>query len=211
MFDQYPIYGGAFPHVGLDAWTNFTKKAMKVGQKAEDMVIPIIQIFNWKAYAQKGQKAFEGVAVEKLRYPTSRELRYMVFTSIALGAPGLSFYSYYRSKMIDRNWAGHVLAPVIHEVKEFENNVDGGRMERILLGRDKELFLTLWLGEHTTFLMLINASSKARRVQQSLGGAINDGMLRSWGYTRNVKAMLKNGRIIVKRMKPWEVLIFKVL
>lgn len=211
MYDSYPIRGGAFPKTMLNSWTSFTKSAMKQGKRYGDIVIPVLQIFNWKAIVPKEQKFFRGFAVEKLRYPNVRELRYMSFASIALGAHGLSFYSYARSRMVDRNWAGRVLAPVIHEVKRFKNQVKGGKVQQILRGEDADLFLTLWANEESTFMILVNGSSKTRQFRWSLGGTLETGKLKPWGSTRETKAILMNGSLVVEQMKPWDIFIWQVL
>lgn len=211
MYDSYPIQGEIFPKVRLNEWTYFTKKAIKRGKKDGDIVVPILQIFNWKAMAEKGQKKFRGFDVEKLRYPNKQELRYMSFVSIALGAEGLSFYSYYRSRMVDKGWAEHILAPVIHEAKTFMMQVADAHRQPVLQGENEDFFLTLWTSEEDTFVILVNASPKSLQVQQSLEGALEEGRLESWGNTRKAKATLKDGSISVRQIRPWEVLIWRTL
>lgn len=56
MFDQYPILGGAFPNDGLKAWTSFAIKGIRVAGKDDDSTMPILQMFNWKAFAKKAKK-----------------------------------------------------------------------------------------------------------------------------------------------------------
>jgi hypothetical protein len=211
LYDSYPITGGKFPDVKLDSWTSFAEVASKSAGKHKDVVMPILQMFSWKAMAQKGQKKVRGTAVEKLRYPNARELRYMAFTSIALGAQGLSFYSFARSRMVNHNWGARILAPVIQEVKAFEHQVAGVQMKQINIPKDKKLFLTIWKGKKSTFLILVNASPNARAIRQSLGVTLKTGTLEPWGQTRKTEARLQGGNIVVKQIKPWEVLIFKVL
>jgi hypothetical protein len=211
MFDHYPIVGGTFPDDGLGIWTNFTRKAIKVAKKGGNLAMPVIQIFNWKVFGKKGQEKVHGTDVKKLRYPNAQELRYMAFTSIAMGAKGLSFFSFGRSRMLNHNWGAKVLAPVIQEVKAFEHQVAGTQMKQINITKDKKLFLTTWKSKKSTFLILVNASPKAGPMQQSLDGTLKRGTLEPWGKTRKTKALLQDGSIIVKQVKPWEVLIWQML
>lgn len=113
--------------------------------------------------------------------------------------------------MTNHNWGAKVLAPVIQEVKAFENDVEDAQIKHIPSDKDKDLILTLFISKKATFMILVNASPKAQPVQQSLNGTLQTGTLKPWGNTQNIKAELKNGQITVKQIKPWEVLIFKVV
>jgi hypothetical protein len=210
MYDYYSVWAGTFPKSGLNLWTEFTKSVMKQGKKDGNMVIPILQMFNYKAFAKKGQKAYKGNPVNKLRYPNTQELRYMCFASITLGARGLAFFSFWRSREVDWYWGKLTLAPVLHDVKTFENQIAGFRLQQISQAKNNHLFLTTWSNKKKIFLMLINASPKSRDIQQPLTGTLKKGTITPWGHTRKVSASLKNGSIVVKQMKPWEVLIWQV-
>ena len=209
LYNNYPVEGEEFPQSELNVWTNFAKAAMKREEKDNNIVIPVLQMFNWRAFAKKSQKKFRGFAIEKLRYPNQQELRYMSFASIALGSPGLSFFSYYRARTPRKNWPGHVLAPVLQEVKKFSNHITETKMQQITGGKNN-LFLTQWVDEQSAYILLANASPNSRTIRQSLDNNLETGQLEPWGKTRKAKAALEGGRIIVEQVKPWEVLIWKV-
>lgn len=211
MYDYYPIYGGTFSKNKLNAWTSFTKSAVKNGESDNNWVIPILQIFSWKAFAKDDQKKYRDYAVEKLRYPNTDELRYMIFSSIALGARGIALFSYGRSHMVNPKWGDKVLAPVLEEAKAFARHFHDIQKQNVSSLKDKKILLTRWKSDEAEFIVLANTTPEERKVRLNISDKLNDlEEYEPWGQTRKeINLSLSEQQLTLDKIEPWEIIILQ--
>ena len=203
--DLYPVTGAPFPDAKLNQLTAFTKGAVHLS----DTVIPVIQFFNWQNLAKPDEIKLRGYAVDQLRYPNTAEMRYMCFSSIAQGARGLAFYSYFRRTPPDPKWAEQTAAPVLRQVRKFADQVlDPGTLK--WRSAENDCLISVWQVQDKTYMILANATSQRRDIDQSLE-QIPSGDLQPWGKTRKVRASIKSAKITVSQAKPWEVFIWEIV
>jgi hypothetical protein len=211
MYDYYPVSGESFPKAKLNAWTSFTESAVNKTKRDNDLVIPILQIFSWKAFANEGQEKYRNYAVEKLRYPNTNELRYMFFSSIALGARGVALFSYGRAHMVNPQWGGKVLVPVLREAKEFANQVHDIHKQNVYSVKDQKIFLTRWIKGNDEFIILANATPNERKLSLNIETDIK-GLkeFKPWGQTRKtVNLSLSEAQLAIDKIMPWEIIVLK--
>lgn len=205
MVDAYPIYDEEFPASKLDSITRFSESAI---QRAGKPVAPVLQCFNWKALPEAAKS--RGKDVAKLRYPNTSELRYFSYSSLAMGARGLFWWSYYHSVRVGYGWMGREFAPVIREVREFTDLVKPAHKPVVFeRARDDNLHMALYQRPTGTYLVLVNAWPLERDIRRNTEGKLSTGRLEPWGKTRDAKARLENGQVIV-RAGPWETFVWKV-
>ena len=208
MQDIYPVSGAPFPEAKLDHQTRFTKGAMNVAKGKP--VIPVLQFFNWRSMAKPEDKEYRGYPVEKLRYPNAQEMRYLCFSTIAQGAQGLGFYSFTRSVMTDSLWAKTIAAPVLLEVREFMDQLKTkGIQQQLTEAEAKQTLVSIWKEKDATYIVLVNASPEKRRMEYVLENIPAHVTLQAWGKTRDVNAMVKDGKVTIEQANPWEVFIWR--
>jgi len=206
MNDTYPVTGAPFPEAKLDHQSKFTKAA--IGPK--NHVIPIIQIMNWRAMAERGASQIRGYDLRELRYPNAAEMRYMCFSSVALGAKGLAFYSYDRSRRLGSAWMEETLPPLLQEIKEFAKAVGYPAVNKVELdSADENVIAGLWKHGGCAWLVVANARPEATVISYPLHSALPKGELAAWGNTRKIEASLKGG-ILTAELQPWEIAIWEV-
>jgi len=205
MPDTYPVTGAPFPNASLHQVSNFTGDILEVYSNT----IPILQMMNWKVFVKEGETELRRYPIDQLRYPNAIEMRYMCFSAIAMGAKGLSFYSYIRSMQDDPAWADKVLAPVLKEVRKFTDEIGGAALHRVRQAEDDETYVTVFDGQEGKWVMLVNAWPAARKVGRNIKKLIPAGTLTPWGETRKGNATFEDGALHVE-VEPWEVLIWRV-
>jgi hypothetical protein len=212
MFDYYPVYAAAFPKGKLKSWTNFEEAAFKNAKKDHNLVMPIIQIFNWKTFAKKNQKKYHNYSVKDLRYPNSAELRYMIFSSIALGARGIALFSYARGPMVDPKWGSQVLAPVLKEAKNFAGQVGNLHKQKIYSVKDQNILFAFWSNNKSKFIILANTTPDERnKVRLNINTKIgNLKGFKPWGQSsKSINVSLSGKQLIINKIKPWGIIILK--
>lgn len=206
MNDIYPVTGAPFPKSDLQNQTKYTRTALAY----PNPVVPVLQIMNWKAFAKEGQKKLRGYPLSELRYPNDKEMRYMCFSSIAMGVKGLSFFSYARALETDPHWAEETLVPVIKEVVEFEKAIGYPKVQRVELEQRSEgMIIGLWENEGAKWMIAVNATAEPLTLSHSLTPELRNGKFEPWGATRETTGIVKGGRLSVK-FEPWEVFIWKI-
>lgn len=203
--DIYPVTGAPFPNASLHTQTNFTRHALKNYK----VVMPVLQMMNWKVFAAKGAEELRGYRVDELRHPNQQEMRYMCFASIAMGVKGLSFFSYHRSMETDPQWGDKVFAPVLKEVRDFTSATQSFKMQRIERTEDDEIYTGLWEREEEKWVVMVNAWPAPRKILRPLKDYVKEGSLEPWGATRQAGAALEKGVLKVDA-EPWEVFIWRV-
>jgi len=96
MIDTYPVQHKPFPKSDLSVMTQFTDRAIALGQP----VMPISQCFNWKVFG-KGKETYRNSPVLALRFPAAVEIRYWCFSGAAQGIRGMFWWSHTRSVQED--------------------------------------------------------------------------------------------------------------
>jgi hypothetical protein len=172
--DLYPVTGAPFPDAKLTHLTAFTKSALGLN----DTVFPVIQFFNWQGLAKPEEKELRSYPVDQLRYPNAAEMRYLCFSSIAQGVRGLAFYSYARRTPPDPQWAEKTAAPVLQQVRKFADEVlDPGTLK--WRSAEKDCLISAWQAQDQTYLILANATSQTRDIEQPIE-QIKNGSLQVW-------------------------------
>ena len=207
MIDTYPVQHKPFPESKLDVMTQFTDRALALGQP----VMPINQCFNWKVFG-KGKDTYRNSPVSELRFPEAREVRYWCFSGAAQGVRGMFWWSHTRSVEIDPDWIGGGFADVMREFRAFVD-LTAPAHEPFIFKRAKNssILCALWRRPTGTFLVAANASSLEQPLFQGLEGELADAELQPWGSTRATGAEIRGGRLEGAVFQPWEVFVWKLI
>lgn len=210
LHDIYPVTGETFPNSKLNHQTDFTFAAINSSKGKH--VIPVLQFFNWKSGVNsKSQKTLKGFSVNKLRYPTFEEFRFLCFSTIAQGVNGLAFYSFARNKMINSNWINEVASPILKEVVTFTNKVKGEKMQfKDLSNKNSGFILSEWSNGSAKVYILVNSTNtkKSFDIYKIAGIKPSNLTLIQNLNQRNANLNIQ-GNSIIADVKPWEVLIFE--
>ena len=205
MVDLYPVKDKKFPNSPVNLLTKFTNEAIALGKP----VIAVPQMFNWKIYPNQ----VKGYDIKKLRYPNAIEIRYWNYYTLAAGGRGLFYYSFYHAFKNDPEWVKKVFAKEIKEARRFiELTAPANKPVAFKRAEDDNYKMAIWTRENGEFLVLINNWPLARpKVKRWTENMIVGAELIPWGSTRNVKAKIDNGKLIIdEKINPWEVFVWKV-
>ena len=122
MIDWYPV-----PHLPLESFGEnvaLAKQGLTMVGRENKELWAVVQIFNWKEYAQY-RKDNDRIG----RFPKKEEIRFMSYDAIFNGATGLFYFTYYSNKkpLPEENpkyWAKVV--EVIQEMSFFAEIKDNG-------------------------------------------------------------------------------------
>lgn len=207
MIDTYPVQHKPFPKSDLNVMTQFTDKALALGQP----VMPINQCFNWKVFG-KGKETYRNSPVSELRFPTAAEIRYWCFSGAAQGIRGMFWWSHTRSIQVDKDWVNGEFAGVAREFRKFVDLVEPVHKPTILKrARDDNFLIAIWRRPTGTFLVAVNGSPLEQPLIQGLEGEVTAATLLPWGSTRPTDARICEGRLEGGIARPWEVFVWKVV
>jgi hypothetical protein len=203
LVDMYPVRDQPFPNSNLQYFSKFTAQALALNKP----VIAIAQMINWKSFSN--QAHVKDLDKNKFRYPTTAELRYFCYSSLAQGISGLFFFSYLRSLEHSDNWTQTVFADVIRDFSKFTKAIGNNRPQINKFAQDANLFMARWVNKNGEWIVLVNDWPLERDIDLWTEGKVADARLLPLGATRKLAMTVKNNKIKL-RMKPWEVFIWQV-
>jgi hypothetical protein len=209
MPDIYPVGDQSFPNAPLQQFTDFTERAVGLGEP----VIPVAQMLNWRVFPKEAKgREFD---LKKCRYPNAAELRYWMFASAVIGSKGLAYYSYYWTITHDGalSWAKDTFRPSLQEFKQFVKLTDSFKQRQVLSrSRDARMLSMLCKNGGKEYLVLINNwPTERKNVKRWLENKVENAELAPWGETRKTGAFVKGGKLDLNSvMKPWEVFVWEV-
>jgi hypothetical protein len=111
--DDYPAKAFNREFTNLDRWTRFTSWMGYVARQNNKPFVPILQAFGGSNLRP----------VMGYRAPTAREMRYMVYASLAYQADSVYFWAFYRR---DPSWVNSVLAPLVDQLHVLQPALEAG-------------------------------------------------------------------------------------
>ena len=111
--DDYPFKAFSKEFTNLDRWKKFTYAMSYVAMQNGKPFIPILQ-------------AFGGSNVQPVlgyRAPTAKEMRYMVYSSLAALSNSMYFWTFYRR---DPNWVSSTLTPLVGQIQTLKPALTAG-------------------------------------------------------------------------------------
>ena len=111
--DDYPFKAWSREFTNLDRWKRFTFWMSYVARQNNKPFIPIMQAFGGSNLQP----------VMGYRAPTAREMRYMVYSSLAALSDSTYFWSFYRR---DPAWVNSTLAPLVNDLRTMQPALTAG-------------------------------------------------------------------------------------
>jgi hypothetical protein len=111
--DDYPFKAFSREFTNLDRWKRYTFWQSYVARTNGRPFIPILQAFGGSNIRP----------VMGYRAPTAREMRYMVYASLAAQSDSMYFWTFYRR---DPTWVKNTLAPLVNQLRAMQPALTAG-------------------------------------------------------------------------------------
>lgn len=210
MPDYYPVITQPFPQAPLRLFTEFIHGVKRTGT----LVIPITQFMSFRAYPKILEE--KQLPVSEARCPNRLEMRYLIFAALAEDVSGLFFYSYYDLfKTDEMKWLSDVGKPSVAELKKFTSQIKNETFQSLTgdKGKLSDYTACKWKSADNSeeILLLINHTDREQSGPFSL--ATSPGQKQpyaEWGETRKVVPKIRNGKILLDTLAPWEVMVWRL-
>jgi len=210
MPDFYPVRDQTFPNVTrLPTMTEFFGKVGRISGHT----MPVVQCFGFP------------------RLPNAVEVRYMLFSPLTQGIQGMAFWSYWYGRYkpfqirdkdgsrtpgeFDSRYMSTVYSPVLIELKSFVTPVMPADQVDYVQGaedwtiKDANMLHGLWRRGDSVYVLLVNNQVDSRDVDIPFDCEMDDADLEPLGTTRAVPTRIRDGRLVVTGMTPWEVFTWR--
>ena len=216
MVDNYPVRGEVYPDAPLKWHSRMMRNAAASYNYKGTPFIAVMQAMDFSCF-KSNIKVKENL--QRLRFPNTEEMRFMVYSDFCYGVRGMLFYSFYHCH-IDRpegkKFFEEVLRPMMLEIKEFTTmlpevwNVTVRNSKKIDLAN--KVSFAYFKRPEKSFIILVNDTNEKRDLKVDLTEYDNmpaDGKLVPWKFTRQA-GTLQNRILKVSNANPWEVFVWEV-
>jgi hypothetical protein len=197
MADDYPCLAGSPEFAGLDGWTQ-RMVAFAQNARQEPDLLAVIQAYGGTDDAPAFGR----------RHPTPAEERYMVFSSLQMGATGLFFWAHYRA---DPLWVDQVLEPIVRVLNEMRPALAAGERAGLVGVRRETVRATAFRDPQTraTYIVAVNYGAETVRAAIRLRRGLRDrkAAVRLGDEPRRVR--VRNG-YLPQSLGPYGVNVFRL-
>ncbi len=176
----YPVCDKPYPMSNLKSYTQRTKLSNDLGAP----FLSLVQVFNWGHFRKDDPKRAD------YRFPNATEVRFMVYSGIAMGSEGLFFFCF-QSVFREVDYRNNVVLPIIKEFKRIRPFLMWNRVTvPSAIRSDGELIYQCWRKGKPVFMIVTNPTATSteynikynhkRDFGTSISGAGKE-MLEPWG------------------------------